>query len=150
MQSLSPEWKSRNHQGAPRDVQPPRKTQAPPVSNRVCLPLGGEGPFPGAVTTGHSQGTIQLKYQAFRVPRKGAPASRHYRAQISVTSEGCAVTSEPPPCHRCPVTVSHVPVPGPALSHLSSVSLPPTPEAFPVTQPVQPGGAKALTPSGVT
>lgn len=82
---------------------------------------------------GHSQSTVQLEYQAFRVPRKGAPASRHRRAQIPVTSEGCAVTAEPRPCHRCPVPVSLVPASGPALPQASSVSLPPAPEAFTVT-----------------
>lgn len=82
---------------------------------------------------GHSQSTVQLEYQAFRVPRKGAPASRHRRAQIPVTSEGCAVTAEPRPCHRCPVPVSLVPASGPALPQASLVSLLPTPEAFTVT-----------------
>lgn len=59
---LSPDWKSRNCQGAPRNVQQPRKT-GPLVSNHFCLPLRGKDFSQGLSQSGQLLPTGQPSLQ---------------------------------------------------------------------------------------
>lgn len=141
MQSPSPEWKSRNRRGAPRDVQPPRKSQGPPhcppptagLQPRLPATQGGGGTFP---RTRHKGGTVKAQ-SSWNTKPLGCPGKvlrPRDIAELRFQSPRRAVLSQPSPV---PVTDALspflVPASGPALPQASLVSLPPAPEAFTVT-----------------